>query len=51
MRRRLEEALEEDEDFARMLDQVAARELDPASAASTLLERVDAASAAPPTPG
>ena len=51
MRRRLEEALEEDEEFARMLDQVAERDLDPASAATTLLERVDAASAAPPTPG
>ena len=49
MRRRLEEALAEDEDFARMLDRVAQRELDPASAASTLLEQVDAASAAPPT--
>jgi LAO/AO transport system kinase len=49
MRRRLEEALEEDEEFARMLDQVAEREIDPASAATTLLERVDAASAAPPT--
>ncbi len=51
MRRRLEEALEEDDDFARMLDAVAARELDPASAATQLLERVDAASAAPPTAG
>jgi LAO/AO transport system kinase len=51
MRRRLEEALEEDEEFARLLDAVAAREVDPASAATTLLERVDAASAAPPTPG
>jgi LAO/AO transport system kinase len=51
MRRRLEEALEEDEEFARLLDAVAAREIDPASAATTLLERVDAASAAPPTPG
>jgi LAO/AO transport system kinase len=49
LRRRLEEALEEDEDFARMLDQVAQREIDPASAATTLLERIDAASAAPPT--
>ena len=51
MRRRLEEALEEDDEFARLLDRVAEREIDPASAASTLLERVDAASAAPPTPG
>src|SRR3712207_1728776 len=51
MRRRLEEALEEDEGFAQLLEQVAEREIDPASAASTLLERVDAASAAPPTPG
>ena len=51
MRRRLEEALEQDEEFARMLDQVTERELDPASAAGMLLERVDAASAAPPTGG
>ena len=50
MRRRLEEALEEDPDFARLLDEVADRRTDPASAATTLLERVDAAEAAPPTP-
>ena len=50
MRKRLEEALEEDDDFARLMDQVEAREVDPASAATQLLERVDAASAAPPTP-
>jgi LAO/AO transport system kinase len=49
MRRRLEEALEEDPEFARLLDEVAERETDPASAATTLLERVDAAEAAPPT--
>ena len=51
MRRRLEEALEEDAEFARLLDEVAARRIDPASAATTLLERVDAAEAAPPTVG
>jgi LAO/AO transport system kinase len=33
----------------RLLDEVAERETDPASAATTLLERVDAAEAAPPT--
>ncbi len=47
LRRRLEEALTEDEDFARLLDAVADRRLDPASAATELLERVDAAEAAP----
>jgi LAO/AO transport system kinase len=51
MRRRLEEALEEDAEFARLLDEVADRRTDPASAATTLLERVDAAEAAPPTGG
>jgi LAO/AO transport system kinase len=49
MRRTLEDKLEEDPDFARLLDEVADRRTDPASAASTLLERVDAAEAAPPT--
>jgi hypothetical protein len=49
MRRTLEEKLEEDPDFARLLDEVADRQTDPASAATTLLERVDAAEAAPPT--
>jgi len=46
MRRRLEEELREDEHFQRLLDEVVHRRLDPASAASELLER--AASAATP---
>jgi LAO/AO transport system kinase len=50
MRVRLEEALERDDEFARLLDDVEARKVDPASAATTLLERVDAAEAAPRTP-
>ncbi len=41
MRRRLEEALGEDEEFVRLLDDVVARRLDPASAATTLLQRVE----------
>ena len=51
LRRRLEERIEEDDEFARLLDDVASRKLDPASAATALLERVDPAEAAPPTPG
>jgi LAO/AO transport system kinase len=51
MRRKLEEALEEDPEFARLLDEVAGRRTDPASAATALLERVDAAEAAPPATG
>ncbi len=48
MRRRLEEALHEDDGvFRGLLDEVVARRIDPASAATTLLERVDAAEAAP----
>jgi LAO/AO transport system kinase len=43
MRRRLEEDLHEDAEFKRLLEQVVQRRLDPASAASALLER-----AAPP---
>jgi LAO/AO transport system kinase len=39
MRRRLEEDLHEDPEFQRLLEQVVERRLDPASAASTLLER------------
>ena len=39
MRRRLEEELSEDEEFKRLLEQVVERRLDPASAATTLLER------------
>jgi LAO/AO transport system kinase len=39
MRRRLEEDLREDSEFQRLLDEVVARRLDPASAAAVLLER------------
>jgi LAO/AO transport system kinase len=39
MRRRLEAELEHDESFAELLEQVVERRLDPASAATTLLER------------
>jgi LAO/AO transport system kinase len=39
MRRRLEEELSEDEEFRNLLEQVVERRLDPASAATTLLER------------
>jgi LAO/AO transport system kinase len=39
MRRRLEAELENDESFAELLEQVVERRLDPASAATTLLER------------
>jgi LAO/AO transport system kinase len=42
LRRRLEEGLEQDADFARLLDEVVARRLDPASAATQLLERTGA---------
>ena len=42
LRRRLEDELREDEEFARLLDEVVARRLDPASAATTLLERTTA---------
>ncbi len=40
MRHRLEEALREDERFAELLDEVVARRLDPASAATAILEHV-----------
>jgi LAO/AO transport system kinase len=39
MRRRLEDELREDDDFKRLLDEVVERRLDPASAATALLER------------
>ena len=39
MRRRLEDELQEDADFKRLLDEVVERRLDPASAATALLER------------
>ena len=43
LRARLEEQLREDAEFTRLLDEVVARRLDPASAASQILERLDAA--------
>jgi LAO/AO transport system kinase len=46
LRRRLEEQLDEDDTFAQLLDEVVARRLDPATAASRILERLDAAAAA-----
>jgi GTPase len=46
LRAQLEEAVEEDEEFAKLLDEVVARRLDPASAAARILERFDAESAA-----
>ena len=39
LRRRLEDELREDPEFARLLEEVVARRLDPASAATALLER------------
>jgi len=39
LRRRLEESVQEDEEVQRLLDEVVARRLDPASAAARLLER------------
>src|SRR6059036_2101637 len=41
LRRRLEERLAQDDEFTALLDEVVARRLDPASAASTILERFD----------
>ena len=46
LRARLEEALAQDERFADVLDEVVARRLDPASAATRILERFDAGAAA-----
>jgi LAO/AO transport system kinase len=46
LRRRLEEALGEDPEFTRLLDEVVSRRLDPASAATRILERFDAGEAA-----
>jgi LAO/AO transport system kinase len=46
LRARLEDALREDDRFAALLDEVVARRLDPASAASEILERFDAADGA-----
>jgi LAO/AO transport system kinase len=45
LRRRLEAQLDEDETFAELLEEVVARRLDPATAASRILERLDAAAA------
>jgi LAO/AO transport system kinase len=42
LRRKLEEELREDEEFAHLLDEVVARRLDPATAAATLLARTTA---------
>ena len=39
MRRELEESVREDEEVRELLDRVVSRELDPASAAATILER------------
>ena len=46
LRRGLEERLAQDEDFTSLLDEVVARRLDPASAATTILKRFDAGEAA-----
>jgi LAO/AO transport system kinase len=46
LRAQLEDAVQEDEEFAKLLDEVVARRLDPASAAARILERFDAESAA-----
>jgi LAO/AO transport system kinase len=48
LRRRLEEQLDADETFAALLDEVVARRLDPATAATGILERLDAAAASRP---
>jgi LAO/AO transport system kinase len=47
MRRRLEEDLSQDAEFQGLLEEVVGRRLDPSSAATALLERVDARQAAP----
>jgi LAO/AO transport system kinase len=46
LRRRLEQQLDADETFAGLLEEVVARRLDPATAATQILERLDAAEAA-----
>jgi LAO/AO transport system kinase len=48
LRRRLEEALADDPEFERMLDAMAERRLDPATAATDVLQRFDAGDAAAP---
>jgi LAO/AO transport system kinase len=47
LRARLEEVLGEDDRFTDLLDEVVARRLDPATAATRILERFDAGEAAP----
>jgi LAO/AO transport system kinase len=47
MRRRLEESVREDADVQRLLDEVVERRLDPASAASSILDREDGDGGAP----
>jgi LAO/AO transport system kinase len=51
LRRRLEAALVEDERFAELLEEVVARRLDPASAATEVLRRADLRSPTPDEPG
>jgi LAO/AO transport system kinase len=46
LRRRLEEQLDADTAFAELVDDVVARRLDPATAATRILERLDASAAA-----
>ena len=48
LRRRLEQQLDADTTFAELLDEVVSRRLDPATAASRILERLDAAAASRP---
>jgi LAO/AO transport system kinase len=50
LRRRLEAALAEDERFAELLDEVVARRLDPASAATEVLDRADLSTPTPHEP-
>ena len=49
LRARLEDAVREDAEFARLLDEVVARRLDPASAAAQILERLDVEAPARPS--
>jgi LAO/AO transport system kinase len=48
LRRRLEEQIDADETFAGLLEEVVGRRVDPATAATRILERLDAAAAARP---
>jgi LAO/AO transport system kinase len=50
LRRRLEEQLDADTVFAELVDEVVARRLDPATAATRILERLDASAAASDEP-